>query len=225
MKYKRYELAQKYSKKLKALNPNEIIASLIDINTQFHDLGVKAYARATIEYLKNENFHYQDLYYGTFLTRYLYLHTALQTGQLYFIRESLKNILANTNKSPADILQSLALASIFDKQFEEAYNYYNTLIDQYKIRDSRTLFLAAIASIGADHHANAIALLELAKLKDKKNYESRYALGLLQLEVKNHNSAGTQFSLIRQDSFISRYFTFNIDTQKLLFKKNPELIK
>jgi cytochrome c-type biogenesis protein CcmH/NrfG len=73
--------------------------------------------------------------------------------------------------------------------------------------------LASVASIGANHDANAIALLELAKLTDPNNFESRLALGLLYMEVKNVEAALIQFSKIGDSNFISKYFTFFIDKE------------
>jgi hypothetical protein len=78
--------------------------------------------------------------------------------------------------------------------------------------------LGGVASIGANHHANSIALLELAKLKNPNNMESRYALGLLYLEFKNNQGAGIQFQNIGNSGFISQYFDFKIDTKKILFQ-------
>ena len=113
----------------------------------------------------------------------------------------------------------MAYALFFNKNFEESYVLYNELIDNAKIRDARTLFLASLASIEANHHANAIALIELSKLKDRKFLESRYALGLLYLEVGNPRGAQIEFANMRSNNFHSKYFNFDIDLEKLTFKK------
>ena len=117
-----------------------------------------------------------------------------------------------------ELESALALVSLYDKQFEESYTLYNHLIDELGVQDAYTLFLGAVASTAAGHHANAIALLELAKLKDKHFYESRYALALLYMERKNNKAATIQLSHIK-DGFISQYFDFQIDTNKLLLKR------
>ncbi len=88
------------------------------------------------------------------------------------------------------------------------------------MQDSYTLFLGALASTVASHHENAIALLELSKLKNGSFYESRYALALLYLEAKNNNGAVIQLSRIKKDGFISNFFDFEVNTNELLFKKN-----
>ena len=93
------------------------------------------------------------------------------------------------------------------------------------MRDAYTLFLGAVASTAADHHANAIALLELSKMKDGSFLESRYALGLLYLEVKNNQGAVIQFGRIGDNGFSSEYFNFDINLDKLLFEKEQAALK
>ena len=213
------EVAAKAAEKLCYQLPNDILPHLLYIDTHFNEQPDKAYANSVLNYAKVQDFHYDDLYYGPFVTRYLYTQIALITGKLYPLRVQLKERLETTNDAPQDIMNALALASVYDQQFEEAYNLYNQIIDTYKIQDSQTLFLGAVASLAAGHDANAIGLLELAKLKDPNNVESRYALGLLYLRVKNNQGAGIQFQHIGNTGFTSDYFNFMIDTEKLLFEK------
>ena len=133
---------------------------------------------------------------------------------LYYVRDILERQLQNENDDVTGIMQALGYVDIYTGNYEEAYAIYNELIDTYKQKDTNTLFLAAVASIGAKHNANAIALLELAKLTDPNNFESRLALGLLYMEVKNIEAAGIQFAKIGDSNFISKYFTFKILTGK-----------
>lgn len=207
------------SEKLCYQRPHDILPHLLYINAHFHALKTKAYAKSAQNYLKNQNFHFNDLYYGPFITRYAYTQMALITGYTYKLREQLQQKLEVTKDNPVDIMKGLALASIYDQSFENAYLLYNELIDTYKVRDTQTLYLGAVASIGAQHYPNAIALLELAKLKNPKYEEVRYALGLLYLQSKNNKGASTQFSRITNTGFQSQYFNFSIDTNKLLFEK------
>ena len=215
----RMDIAKKSSTKLTALLSNEILPHLMYIDSVFDKLSAKKYANKVMNYLKVQKFSYNDLYYGPYVTRYLYIQQNLITGRLYFLREQLKYVIESTNKDPRDLTSALALASLYDGAFEESYTLYNNLIDDLKVRDPHTLFLAAVASTAAGHHANAIALLELAKMKNPSNFESRYALGLLYLEMKNNKGAVTQLSRINKNNFNSEYFNFNIDLQKLLFQK------
>ncbi len=215
----KYDIAQQASEKLSYLLPNDILPHLIYIETHFDELKEKAYAKSVQAYLNKQQLNYEDLYYGPYITRYLYTQTALMTGHLYPLRMQLKHKLETTTKSSADIVQSLALASLYNQEFEEAYVLYNQLIDDYKIRDPQTLFLGAVASTGSEHHANAIALMELAKMKNPRYKETRYALGLLYLQMKNNHGAAIQLQSVGNGGFVSEYFNFEIDTDALLFEK------
>ena len=144
---------------------------------------------------------------------------------MYYLREQLKDAIATTKGPLYELTSTLALASLYDKAYEESYVLYNQLIDEMKIRDAKTLFLGAVASTAAEHHENAIGLLELSKRKDKNFVESRYALGLLYLEVQNNDGAVIQLSKIGNTGFVSEYFNFDIDLNKLLVFKQLEEAK
>ncbi len=218
-KFDKIDEMQRAAKKLTNTLPFDILPHLIYIDAHFQKLDNKEYASKALNYLKEQKFLFDDLHYGPFISRYLYSQMALITGKLYPLRQKLKSTLEATNDNPQDIINALAITSLYDQKFEESYILYNQLIDDYKQRDARTLFLGAIAAIAANHKANAIALLELAKVKDPNFMESRYALGLLYLEVKNNQGAAIQFRRIGNNGFISEYFNFNINTQELLFNK------
>jgi len=219
MKLSKFEKAKESAIKLKTVLPNDILPHLIYMDTAFYNLSTSKYATEVIEYLKKQHFNFKDLYYGPFITRYLYIQENLITGRLYYLRKQLRNVYESSQTRSVDIESALALASLYDRAYEESYTLYNHLIDEMKIRDAHTLFLGAVASTAAKHHANAIALLELAKLKDGNFYESRYALALLYMEIQNNEGATIQLSRIQEDGFNSEYFDFKIDTDKLLFKK------
>jgi len=222
LKLNKQESAKKATRKLTLLLPNEILPHLMYIDAHFKELKPKKYALKVQTYLKNQKFTFTDLYYGPYITRFLYIQENLITGRLYFLREQLKNVLETTDEETYEIESSLALASLFDKHFEESYTLYNHLIDELKVQDSYTLFLGAVASTAAGHHGNAIALLELSKLKNGDFYESRFALALLYLEIKNNEGATIQFSKIDEEGFRSNYFDFTIDTEQLLLKRSNQ---
>ena len=219
LKQKNIQAAQKSANKLTILLPNEILPHMMHIDAFLGSLEEKKYAIEVINYLKVQEFSYQDLYFGAHIARFLFIQQYLITGKLYFLREQLKDALASTTSQTTDLTSALALASLYDGAFEESYSLYNNLIDDLKIRDSQTLFLGATASIAANHHENSIALLELSKMKDGNFLESRYALGLLYMEAKNNKGAVIQFSKIDKKSFLSEYFDFTIDTDKIMFEK------
>lgn len=219
IKQNRVEMAQKSAKKLTVLLPDEIISHLLYIDAHFGDLKPKEYAKEVMNYLKNQKFSYNDLYYGAHITRYLFIQQNLITGKLYYLREQLKAALASANGQAHELTSALALASLYDKAFEESFVLYNNLIDNLKVNDFQTLLLGAVASVAASHHENAMALLELSKIKNPNSLESRYALGLLYIEAKNNKGATVQFSKIEQTNFNSEYFDFDINLRKLLIEK------
>ncbi|OHE07640.1 MAG: hypothetical protein A3G74_00845 [Sulfurimonas sp. RIFCSPLOWO2_12_FULL_34_6] len=220
LKQNNIEEAQKSASKLAILLPNEILPHLMYIDANFNKLNQKEYAKEVAHYLKMQELNFNDLYFGTHVTRYLYIQQNLITGRLYFLREQIKKALASTTEQPHELTSTLALASLYDNAYEESYTLYNSLIDDLKVRDSQTLFLGAVASTAANHHANAIALLELSKMKNPNHLESRYALGLLYIESKNNKGAVIQLSKINNSNFNSEYFNFYIDTDKLMFEKS-----
>ena len=215
----RQDLAKKSSKKLTLLLPNDILPHLMYIDINFYKLDSKEYASKVLNYLKVQKFHFNDLYFGAYVTRYLYIQQNLIIGRLYFVRKQIREVMESTHRDKQELASSLALASLYDKAFEESYTLYNQLIDDLRVRDAYTLFLGAVASTAASHHENAIALLELSKMKDSTFKESRYALGLLYLQVQNNQGAVIQLSKVGDDGFISDFFDFEIDVDKLLFEK------
>ena len=222
LKLNKLDVAKSSSTKLTLILPNEILPHLMYIDSHFSELSSKKYAMKVLNYLKQQSFTFNDLYYGPYITRFLYIKENLIIGKLYYLRQQLKDILESTSKDTYEIESSLALASLFDRHFEESYTLYNHLIDELKIQDAYTLFLGAVASTAAEHHENAIALLELSKLKNGSFYESRYALALLYMEIKNNEGAAIQLSKIDKEGFISRYFDFEINTNELLFKRSNQ---
>lgn len=219
MKTKNLDRAKSSSLKLTILFPHDILPHMIYIDTHFNNYKIPKYAEEVLKYLKKQHFNFTDLYYGPLITRYTYIQENLITGKLYYLREQLKQVLETTDTNTQDIQSALALASLYDKNFEESYTLYNHLIDELKVRDAHTLYLAAVASTAAKHHANAIALLELSKMKNENFFEARYALALLYMEIKNNEGAFIQLQRIDSNSFESEYFEFNIDTDELLFMK------
>jgi Flp pilus assembly protein TadD len=220
LKQNNIEAAQKSANKLAILLPDEILPHMMYIDAHFNDLSQIKYASEVMNYLKLQKFNFDDLYFGAHVTRYLYIQQNLITGKLYFLRENLKQALESTTQQTHELTSALALASLYDRAYEESYTLYNNLIDNLKVRDSQTLFLGAVASTAADHHENAIALLELSKMKNPDFLESRYALGLLYLEAKNNKGAVIQLSRVTKNNFNSEYFNFVIDADKLMFEKS-----
>jgi hypothetical protein len=210
---------KKATTNLVSLFEKDIIPHIMYIDAHFSVLSPKKYSFEVLKYLKNQKFNYNDLFYGPFITRHLYAQQALITGNLYFVRDLIRNELETTQKYTHELTSALAITSLYDKAYEESYVLYNTLIDDLKVRDYYTLFLGSVASTAANHSANAIALLELSKMKNKNFKETRYALGLLYLQTQNNEGAAIQLKTVGDEGFRSRYFTFDIDTDKLYTQK------
>jgi len=219
LKLNRMKRAKEATKKLTLLLPNDILPHIMYIDSHFSDLKETQYASKVLNYLKVQKFNFQDLYYGPYITRYLYIQQNLITGKLYYLTKQLESVLQTTSRDTQETMNALAMVYLYDEEFEKSYTLYNSLIDEVKIRDAYTLFLAAVASTAAGHHGNAIALLELSNLKNINFPESRFALGLLYLESKNNEAATIQLAHVKKNKFISKFFDFKIDTDKLLFKK------
>lgn len=203
------------SQKLVRLQPNDLLPHLMYIDAHYKDQKPKAFAASAMNYLKKQPFRYDDLFFGPQITRERMIMMSVMTGQLTPTIERLKAKLQTTADNTADISGALAQAYLYNRNFEEAYALYNQVIDNHNIKDERTLFLGACASIGAGHYQNAIALLELSKLKNPSYPESRYALALLYMQIQNNPASVTQLQRLGNGGFISRYFDFTIDTQKL----------
>ena len=212
---KNSELFLQKATALKAKLPRDMVARLVYTDAKMQGKGIKAFAKAIQEDFLNKDVDFKSLFYGPVVARDIYIKSLQISGMLYYVREILEKQLENERDDVVGVMQALAYVDIYTKNFEESYAIYNELIDTYKIKDSNTLLLASIAAIGAKHDENAIALLELAKLTDPNNFESRLALGILYLEVKNPAAAMIQFKKIGDSGFVSKYFTFKILKKEL----------
>ena len=220
MHMQKQDVAIQSAKELTTLLPHEILPHILYMSAKFKNYKKPLYAKESVAYLAKQHFSFDDLYYGAEITRQMYTDVMFFTGRSVKLVSQLQHRLdITTDHDITDTELSLALARLYNKNFEESYVLYNHLIDEEKIRDAKTLFLAAIASIAAGHHANAIALLELSKLKDRRFHESRYALGLLYLEINNPRGADIEFANLGSNNFHSNYFDFDIDLDKLTFQK------
>jgi tetratricopeptide (TPR) repeat protein len=210
--YSRYK---KSAKTLLNKIPDNLIANILHLDATHDKQEIKAYAKEIQATLTKPSLNYHPLYSGHAFVKELYIEMLNIAGVVSHAKRLLENHLREVGTHDIASLQALAYSDIYLQEFDQAYAIYNNLIDTQHQQDSNTLFLAAIASIGASHHENAIALLELAKLTNKSNLESRFALGILYHEAKNLEGAAIQYAKIGDGGFHSRYFSFNLDKSHL----------
>jgi len=195
---------------LQALLPKDLMSNIIFFHMKNSTNHVKEYAKAFQIRFKNNHLKLNSFYYGPSIAREQFTKLLQISGLLFYERNTLKAKIPLETYDRQALIYTLAYLDIFTHNFEESYVLYNKLIDNYHQKDSKTIFLAAVAAIGAGHTANAIALLELSKLINPENLESRYALGLLYQEVNNFAGASIQYVKIGDSGFRSQYFSFKI---------------
>ncbi len=198
------------SQKLETLLPKDMLANIIAFQSKHAKEEMKTYAKSIQIQFNHPDWEEDAFYFGPKIVKEQYIKL-LQIGGLLHQKQPI--IQKRVKEEHTDIvspIQTLAYFNIYTNQFEEAFMLYNKLIDDLHQKDSMTLFLASVASIGASHLENAIALLELSKLTDPQNKESLYALGLLYQENGNYEAAEAQYRPIGNSGFSSKYFTFDI---------------
>lgn len=198
------------SQKLQALLPNDILSNIIAFNVKHYNEDIKHYAKSIQIEFNNLSLDYDAFYFGPKIVKEQYVKLLQIGGLIHQKRDSVRKKMEEERMDISSIMQTLAYLEIYANQFEEAFVLYNKLIDDFSQKDTHTIFLASVAAIGAGHPENAIALLELSKLIDPSNLESRYALGLLYHEVGNFKAATIQYQNIGNSGFISDYFSFDI---------------
>ena len=199
------------TQELKTQLPKDLMSNILYFNMNNNQKNIKDYAKAFQVDFKDKKLNLSSFYYGAKIVRVQYVKLLQISGLLYYQRDEIKKKLSLERRDTMSLTYTLAYLDLFTHNFEESYVLYNKLIDDYKQKDSKTIFLASVASIGAKHTENAIALLELSKLIDPTNMESRYALGLLYQEVKNFKGASIQYTKIRDIGFKSKFFSFTIE--------------
>lgn len=196
---------------LQNMFPKDIIANLLYFYANNRKLPVQKiaqnYQSLFFVLVKEDNLN--DFYYGAKIAKDWFFEFAKISGLMYRVRDLLLKKAQAETTDIVPIFERLAYADLYTKHFEQSYTIYNDLINNKGVNDPHVFYHAAVAAIGAGHHANAVALMELAKLKNPKFFEARYGLGLLWQESGNLEAAAIQYEKI-PSSFTSRYFDFNI---------------
>jgi Flp pilus assembly protein TadD len=187
----------------------DLIANLLNFYAKNRDENIKKFSLKYQEFFNNSKLDLNAFFYGPVVAQDYYLEFAKISGLLYKVREQLLKKASSEKDDVLAMMQSLGFVNLFTGYYEEAFVIFNDLIDNKKADSSKTLFYGAVSSIKAGHHANAIALLELAKGKNSANYEARYGLGLLYQEVGNLKGASIQYEKI-PDNFKTSFFDFEL---------------
>ncbi|MFW5619333.1 MAG: tetratricopeptide repeat protein, partial [Campylobacter hyointestinalis] len=204
------DTSDKKTEQLKAMLPNDILVNILNFTSKFDKNNIKEYAKDIQYNFFNNKLNKESLYGGANIIRVSFTKLLQISGLLNVQRDSIKRDLELTNDNHQNIMQTLAYLDLFTNNYEEAYTIYNDLIDNYNMRDSNSLFLASVASIGANHPESAIGYLRLSKIIDPTSKESKFALGLLYQEVGNIDAAITQYLSLGDSDFKSEFFTFNL---------------
>ena len=195
--------------KLNSMFENDLISNLLYFYAQNKNLPVNEIAQKYQAFFYHLIPYLNEFYYGAEVAKEWFFEFARISGLMNRVRILLVKKAKEENFDIIPVLKRVAFADFYTKHFEESYTIYNDLINNKNINDAKTLYYAATAAIGANHHNNAIALMTLAKLKNPLYAEPRFALGLLWQEANNLNAASIQYSKI-PNGFISRFFDFNI---------------
>lgn len=212
-------LLVKSAEGLKRLYPNDPISNLLSLLAINYQDEPKSLALKLQNYYQDPKINRDSIYYGASVVREMYIEVAHIIGTLHYVQQDLDMRLITEQKDARGVIQALALTYLYLQEFEKSFTLYNSLIDDFKEQDTQTLFLGAVAAIGAGHIENASTLLQLSKLEAPTNYETRIANGILFLQEKNFSAAASQFTTIAASKLRSKYFDFKINTQQIL--QNP----
>ncbi len=190
--------------------PNELLPHMLFLYSNYGNGDVKKFSKETISYFQSRSVPIYDFYYGARIAQEMWIKFALLTGSLQDLENRLKRHYMTEKNNREGVIQALAYTYFMNQKFEDAYQLYNKLIDDFGVKDSRTMFLAGTSAIASKHYANAVALFELARLSNRMNLETRYALGLLYLEAKNFEAGSVLFKKFDNELFYSDFFDFNV---------------
>ena len=196
--------------RLKELLNDDLLSNILYFNAINSNLNIKEYSQNAQIYFKDMRINYTNLANGANVVMDDYVALMRICGILNQERDKIKQVLAVSESSELGLITMLAYMNIYAGLFEEAYELYDILINDYKIKDSRIYFLAAVSAVGANNPNTAIALLELAKVEDPFNQEATLALALLYHEVQNYEPALFQYGRVR-NHFQSEFFTFDLE--------------
>ena len=207
------ELMSKKADELIKILPNDIICNILNFISKNKEQNIKEYAKAIQIYFNGKQLDSNAFYHGADIIKKQYIKLLQISGLLTRERDRLRAELKSAPKN-INLIQTLAYVDIFTNDFEESYKLYNQAIDEFKVNDAGTLFLASVAATGADKIANAIALLELTKLGDASAIENRAALGFMYQQIDNIKAALIQYNKLGNVEYENEFYDFEIDNER-----------
>jgi tetratricopeptide (TPR) repeat protein len=196
------------AKKLAELLPDDMMASFVSLYYQHYREPVKQVASLGQNLFNRKVLDWRSLYYGSPFVKETMINFAFVTGMLPRVEEKLTSQLSLEKEDKVAIALTLARTEIYLKHFSRADAIYRQLIQNKLVNDTENYFLAAVATLGNGNSSDAIGFLNLAKMIDPKQSETRYALALLYLEAGNTAVAIKSLQNIENSSFKSKYFDF-----------------
>ncbi|WP_169776924.1 tetratricopeptide repeat protein [Campylobacter mucosalis] len=198
------------SQKLLEYLPNDIVANILNfIANNNSNSSIKQYANNIQIYFKSRSLDEMAFYHGANIIKKQYIKLLQISGLLFYERDKIKKELQDAPEN-VNLLQTLAYIQIFTNEFKESFAVYNRLIDEFKLDDANTLFLASVAATGANSHNNAIALLELTSQTDPSAIENRVALGFLYQQIDNINAAIIQYNKVGNTEHKNEFYDFTL---------------
>ena len=204
------ELMSNKADELIKILPNDIIANILNFISKNRQTNIKEYAKAAQIYFNGKELDQNAFYHGSDIIKKQYIKLLQISGLLTRERDMLRSQLKSAPKN-INLIQTLAYVDIFTNDFDESYKLYNEVIDEFKINDAGTLFLASVAATGAGKITNAIALLELTKLSDPSAVENRAALGFMYQQIDNIKAALIQYNKTGNVEYENQFYDFEID--------------
>lgn len=207
------ELMSNKADELIKILPNDIIANILNFISKNRQTNIKEYAKAAQIYFNGKELDQNAFYHGSDIIKKQYIKLLQISGLLTRERDMLRSQLKSAPKN-INLIQTLAYVDIFTNDFDESYKLYNEVIDEFKINDAGTLFLASVAATGAGKITNAIALLELTKLSDPSAVENRAALGFMYQQIDNIKAALIQYNKTGNVEYENQFYDFEIDNER-----------
>lgn len=204
------------------LYPRDPISNLLHILAVNFNDDPKLLSLKMQHFYQSKNISKEQIYYGPAIAREMYISIAHIVGTLHYVRDDLEFKMISEQNDVRGIASALALCYLYLQEFEKSYTLYSSLIDDFKQNDSESLFLGAVAAVGAGHTENAAVLLQLSKTESPTNYEARIGAGILYQQEKNFHAAAIQFSQLGIYNRESDYFDFVINTNDILGQSRDE---